>query len=83
MTMTELQNYDKIMYTELDRLAQLEYAREEGEKKGLEEGEKKGSNARSEEIAKKMKAAGADPAFIKEMTGVDVSSIETSCPTNQ
>ena len=40
------------MYTELDRLAQLEYAREEGEKKG--------SNARSEEIARKMKAAGAD-----------------------
>ncbi|MBQ7517623.1 MAG: hypothetical protein IJU13_04270 [Bacteroidales bacterium] len=68
MTMTELQNYDKIMYTELDRLAQLEYAREEGESKGREEG----SKARSEEIARKMQAAGADPAYIKEMTGIEL-----------
>ena len=68
MTMTELQNYDKIMYTELDRLAQLEYAREEGESKGREEG----SNARAEEIARKMKEMGFSPEQIKQATGVEL-----------
>ena len=56
------------MYTELDRLAQLEFAEERGQKKGREEGR----NAMSEEIARKMQAAGADPAFIKEMTGIEL-----------
>ena len=64
LDMTELQNYDKAMYTELDRLAQLSYARKEGRTEG--------SNARSEEIAKKMQSAGVDPAFIKEMTGIEL-----------
>ena len=68
MTMIELQNYDKTMYTELDRLAQLEYAKEEGLEKGREEGR----NDALLEIARKMKAAGADPAFIKEMTGIEL-----------
>ncbi|MBO7510212.1 MAG: PD-(D/E)XK nuclease family transposase, partial [Bacteroidales bacterium] len=68
MTMTELQNYDKIMYTELDRLAQLEFAEERGEKKGLE----KGRNDALLETAHKMQAAGAAPSFIKEMTGIEL-----------
>ncbi len=56
------------MYTELDRLAQLEYAREEGESKGREEG----SNARAEEIARKMKEMGFSPEQIKQATGVEL-----------
>ncbi|MBQ7517627.1 MAG: hypothetical protein IJU13_04290, partial [Bacteroidales bacterium] len=72
MTMTELQNYDKIMYTELDRLAQLEYAREEGESKGRAEGREEGSNARAEEIARKMKEMGFSPEQIKQATGIEL-----------
>ena len=73
MTMTELQNYDKIMYTELDRLAQLEYAREEGESKGREEG----SNARSEEIARKMKASGYSVEEIARITGLSEDCVHS------
>ena len=47
-----------------------------GEKKGREEGRAEGitegCNARSEEIARKMQAAGLDAAFIKEMTGIEI-----------
>ncbi len=64
MTMTELQNYDKTMYTELDRLAQLEFAEERGEKKGR--------NAMSEEIARKLQEMGLSPEQIKQATGVEL-----------
>ena len=68
MTMTELQNYDKTMYTELDRLAQLEFAEERGQKKGREEGR----NAMSEEIARKLQEMGLSPELIKQATGVEL-----------
>ena len=64
--MTELQNYDKTMYTELDRLAQLEFAEERGQKKGREEGR----NAMSEEIARNMKKSGYPVEEIVRMTGL-------------
>ena len=64
MTMTELQNYDKTMYTELDRLAQLEFAEERGQKKGR--------NAMSEEIARKLQEMGLSPEQIKQATGVEL-----------
>ena len=62
--MTELQNYDKTMYTELDRLAQLEFAEERGQKKGR--------NAMSEEIARKLQEMGLSPEQIKQATGVEL-----------
>ena len=43
-----------------------------GEQIGREEGRAEGCNARSEEIARKMKAAGMDAAVIKQMTGVEL-----------
>ena len=62
------------MYTELDRLAQLEFAEQRGEKKGLEkgraEGIAEGCNARSEEIARKMKGAGYPADEIARITGL-------------
>ena len=60
------------MYTDLDRLAQLEYAKEEGLEKGREEGIEKGRKDALLETARKMQAAGADPAYIKEMTGIEL-----------
>ena len=72
MTITELQKYDKTMYTELDRLAQLQYAREEGEKKGLEKGREEGRNDALLETARKMKEMGLSPEQIKQATGVEL-----------
>ena len=48
--------------------ASIRAAFNRGEQKGIS----KGSKAKSEEIARKMQAAGADPAFIKEMTDVEL-----------
>ena len=39
---------------------------------GRDDGYMAGEKAKSEEIARKMQAAGADPAFIEEMTGVEL-----------
>ena len=72
MTMTELQNYDKIMYTELDRLAQLEFAEERGENKGLEKGREEGRNDALLETARKMQEMGFSPEQIKQATGVEL-----------
>ena len=54
------------MYTELDRLAQLEFAEERGEKKGREEGR----NDALMETARKMKGAGYPTDEIARMTGL-------------
>ena len=76
MSLVELQNYDKAMYTELDRIAQIDYARNEGREEGREEGEKKGreegASEALKEVALRMKESGADPEYIKQMTGVEL-----------
>ena len=45
---------------------------EEGREAGLELGFVKGAEERSKAIAQKMREAGADPTFIKEITGIDI-----------
>ena len=64
------------MYTELDRLAQLEYAKEEGLEKGREEGREEGleegRNIALLETARKMKAMGLSPEQIKQATGIEL-----------
>ncbi len=64
------------MRNELDISLEKRYVKEEAFKEGLAEGEAKGkvegSNARSEEIARKMQAAGMDSDLIKQMTGVEL-----------
>ena len=47
---------------------------EEGAKKGVEEGMQKGIGQASAEIARRMKEAGAEPEYIKAMTGFDLSN---------
>ena len=42
LTVTEQQKYDKAMYTEIDRIAQNNYARKEGKAEGLAEGKAEG-----------------------------------------
>ena len=46
---------------------------EEGREAGLELGFAKGAEERSKAIAQKMREAGADPEFIKEITGIGPS----------
>ena len=64
------------MYTELDRLAQLEFAEERGQKKGREEGREEGRNAMSEESARNMKKSGYPVEEIVRMTGLSPEQIK-------
>ena len=54
--------YNKAMTTEIDKRAQLKYAREQGQ-----------TEARSE-IARALLAKGMAPELVKEITGVDSAS---------
>lgn len=56
MTIENRQNYDSIMRTELDRLAEIDYARKEGEARGEARGEVRGRRSSARELI----AAGVD-----------------------
>ena len=79
LTDEERAKHDKQMTTEHEYLdgirveKELSYA--EGEAKGRAEGEASGSSAARLEIARKMKAAGMDPAAIEEFTGLTTEAV--------
>ena len=54
MTVKEQQKYDKAMFTEIDRIAQINYARKEGKAEGLAEGKAE----ERERIIKALREAG-------------------------
>ena len=54
LTVTEQQKYDKAMFTEIDRIAQINYARKEGKAEGLAEGKAE----ERERIIKALREAG-------------------------
>ena len=62
LTVTEQQKYDKAMYTEIDRIAQNNYARKEGraegKAEGLAEGRAEGKAEERERIIKALREAG-------------------------
>jgi len=60
MTVKEQQKYDKAMFTEIDRIAQINYARKEGKAEGLAEGEAK----ERERIIKALRDAGVSEDVI-------------------
>ena len=64
MNVKQQQEVTHIMRTELDRIAENEYARKQGEKKGREEAEKA--------IARKMKEKGLDRETIFDITGIRI-----------
>ena len=72
MSLVELQNYDKAMYTELDRIAQIDYARNEGREEGEKKGREEGASKTAREIALRMQQMGLSPEQIKEATGVEL-----------
>ena len=67
------EQYIRIMETEIDKRAQLEYAREEGREEGLAEGMAKGMA----EAAGKMKSMGMSVETICEVTGLPMDVLDT------
>ena len=71
------EQYIRIMETEIDRRAQLEYAREEGMAEGMAEGEAIGRAESMAEAAGKMKSMGMSVETICEVTGLPMDVINT------
>lgn len=59
-----------IMRTELDRIAENNYARKEGHKQGFAEGMEKGMEKQVRLDAKKLKDLGVDISIIEKATGL-------------
>ena len=70
MNVKQQQEVTHIMRTELDRIAENEYARKQGAKEGREEGRKVGREEERKAIAQKMKEKGIDKDTIFDITGV-------------
>lgn len=91
MTIVERENYERSMRTELDRIAELDFAREagkaearaegraaglaEGKAEGLAEGKAAGAEKAKRDIAKAMMAEGLPAALIAKCTGLSESSL--------
>ena len=73
LTIDELQKYDKTMYTELDRVAQMNYARKEGMEEGIAKGEAKGRA----EVAKEMLKHGISLETVISCTGLSQEAVES------
>ena len=71
------EQYIRIMETEIDRRAQLEYAREEGMAKGMAEGEAIGRTESMAEAARKMKSMRMPVETICEVTGLPMDVLDT------
>ena len=71
-TEADREKYDKDMTTELDKIAQLDYAREEGREEGRVEGREK----EKIETAKKMLEDGLDADLICRYTGLSIEEIQ-------
>lgn len=61
---------------EMDRISEINYAKEEGEKIGLKKGREKGKKEGKEEIAKNMLEKGMREELIQEITGLSKEDIE-------
>ena len=75
------EQYIRIMETEIDKRAQLEYAREEGMAKGMAkgmaEGEAIGRAESMAEAARRMKSMGMPVETICEVTGLPIDILDT------
>ena len=71
-TEADREKYDKDMTTELDKIAQLDYAREEGREEGRVEGREK----EKIETAKKMLDLGIEVEIIRKVTSLSIEEIQ-------
>ena len=72
MTVKQQQGVTSIMRTELDRIAENEYARKEGVKQGREQGREEEKKV----MAKRLRDLGVDPQIIQEATGLTREEIK-------
>ena len=72
MNVKQQQEVTHIMRTELDRIAENEYARKQGVKEGREEGRKEGREEERKAMARKMKEKGIDKETIFDITGIRI-----------
>ena len=76
MTIEQRERYEATMRNELDISLEKRYVKEEafkeGKAEGLEQGRAEGKADALLETARKMQTAGADPAYIKALTGIDL-----------
>lgn len=72
MNVKQQQEVTHIMRTELDRIAENEYARKQGVKEGREEGRKEGREEAEKAMARKMKEKGIDKETIFDITGIRI-----------
>ena len=75
-TEADREKYDKDMTTELDKIAQLDYAREEGREEGRVEGRVEGREKEKIETAKKMLDLGIEVEIIRKVTSLSIEEIQ-------
>ena len=75
MTVTTRQNYDKVMWTEIDQIATMTFAKEKAMAEGLAEGRTEGLAEGKAEVAKAMIAKGFSVTDVSECTGLSVEEI--------
>ena len=64
------------MFTEIDRIAQMEFAREEGEKRGEERGREEGRKEQTLVIVRNLLQQEIDVEQIAAATGLSVEEIK-------
>lgn len=70
------QLYNKAMTTELDIIAQNNYARQQSRAEGLAEGRVVGRAEGEKETARKLRELGVDPEIISKATGLSIDDLE-------
>lgn len=68
---------NRIMRTEIDRLAENEFARKQGIAQGREEGVQLGAEKTNRENALKMLALGATADFVRQVTGLSEEEVKS------
>lgn len=77
MTVKTRQNYEKVMWTEIDQIATMAFAKEKAHKEGFAEGEAKGKAEGKIAIAKAMLKEGMAQELIAKCTGLSIEEIKT------
>ncbi len=76
LTQKELENYDKIMTTKLDIIAQINYAERKGREEGAAEGKAEGKAECKAEGARNMLAMNMNVYVITKATGLSAEEVE-------
>ena len=76
MDVSKQMQVTQIMRTELDRIAENNFARKQGLAEGLARGEAKGRAEEKRQTAKSLKELGVDLSIIQQATGLSAEDIQ-------